>query len=236
LQRIRAGAWRASSLASRAVNFGVVCVLLGRTGMKARSMWPKEHGAWAQLAIPLVTALVAGRPTISALLFVVAACAAFFAHEPGAILLGARGTRARREEGRRARRWLASTTAIAALAGSCGYALAPVEARIFAFAALGVAAFAGLLLYERKERTRGGEIIAATALAGAAAPVGAASGLSPWIVLACWAVWSAQCVVSTFAVHALVRAHAPLKTLRATGYALAVMMTMSGASLAIGAR
>jgi len=198
-------------------------------------MWPKEHGAYAQLAIPLVTALVAGRPTIAAALFALAACAAFFAHEPGAILIGARGTRARREEGPRARRWLAGTASIAALSGLSALALAP-DARLLAFAALAVAAFAGLVLYERKERTVAGEIVAAVALSGAAAPVGAACGLSAPIVLVCWAVWTAQCVVSTFAVHALVRRHVSGKTLRATGYALAVMMTMSGASLAIGAR
>ena len=199
-------------------------------------MWPKEHGAWAQLAIPLATALVAGRPTIAAMLFAVAACAAFFAHEPGAILLGVRGTRARREQSARARRWLAGTSAVAALSGLFAFALASPAARLFAFGALGLAVFAGLLLYERKERTRGGEVVAASALAGAAAPVGAACGLPAWIVLACWAVWTAQCVVSTFAVHALVRRHVSGKTLRATGYALAVMMTTTGASLAIGAR
>ena len=204
--------------------------------MKQRSMWPKEHGAWAQLAIPLVTALVAGRPTIAAALFAVAGCAAFFAHEPGAILLGVRGTRARREESARARQWLASTSAITALFGLLAFALAPPDARLFAFAALALAVLAALLLYERKERTRGGEVVAASALAGAAAPVGSACGLPAWLVVTCWAVWTAQCVVSTFAVHALVRKHASGKTLRATGYALAVMMTMSGASLAIGAR
>jgi len=203
---------------------------------KPRSMWPKEHGAYAQLGIPLATALACGRPTIAALLFVVAACAAFLAHEPGAILLGARGTRARRENRRRAVHALGWSVAIAALAGLFALALAPPPARILAALAFVLAALAGLVLYERKERTRGGEIIAAVALAGAAAPVGSACGLPTWIVLTCWAVWTAQFVVSTFAVHALIDEHASLKSIRATGIALAITMTMSGASLAIGAR
>jgi hypothetical protein len=198
-------------------------------------MLPKEHGAWAQLSIPLATALLAGRPTTSGALFTVAACAAFFAHEPAAILLGVRGTRARRDDGRRARRWLAITSAVAALTGLFGLALASDTTELFAFAALGCAALAGFLLYERKERTRAGEIIAAVALAGAAAPVGSACGLPASIVLVCWAVWSAQCVVSTIAVHALVASRPSGRMLRATGYALAVVMTMSGVSLAIGA-
>lgn len=203
---------------------------------QVRSMWPKEHGAYAQLAIPLATALACGRPTIAALLFVIAACAAFVAHEPAAILLGARGTRARRENRARALHWLASSVAIAALTGLFAFALAPPDARLLAVAAFGLAAFAGLALYERKERTRGGEIVAAVALAGAAAPVGSACGLPIWIVLTCWAVWTAQFVVSTFAVHALIHTHASAKSIRAAGVALAVTMTMSGASLAIGAR
>ena len=203
---------------------------------KPRSMWPKEHGAYAQLAIPLVTAFACGRPTFAAALFAFAACAAFVAHEPGAILLGARGKRAWREDGPRARRWLAMTAAIAGLSGLFAFALAPEPARLLAVFAFGVAVLAGLLLYERKERTRSGEIVAAIALAGAAAPVGSASGLPTWIVLVCWCVWAAQFAVSTFAVHALIHARVSGKTLRATGYALAVVMTMSGASLAIGAR
>ena len=203
---------------------------------KLRSMWPKEHGAYAQLAVPLVTAFACGRPTLAAALFAFAACAAFVAHEAGAILLGARGKRARREDGPRARTWLLTAAGLAGASGLVAFALAPDPARLFAVFAFGVAALAGLLMYERKERTRGGEIVAATALAGAAAPVGSACGLPTWIVLVCWAVWTAQFTVSTFAVHALIHAHVSGKTLRATGYALAVVMTMSGASLAIGAR
>jgi hypothetical protein len=203
---------------------------------KARSMWPKEHGAYAQLVIPLATALVAGRPSLAAALFTVAAGAAFVAHEPGAILLGARGTRARREDGPRARRWLTGATVIAALAGLFAFSVAHDTTRFLAVTAFGLAAFAALVLYERKERTLGGEIVAASALAGAAAPVGSACGLPVWIVLTCWVVWTTQFVVSTFAVRALIRAHASAKSIRAAGIALAITMTMSGASLAIGAR
>jgi uncharacterized membrane protein YdjX (TVP38/TMEM64 family) len=45
-------------------------------------MWPKEHGAYGQLAFPLVTAFaVAGIPPAAALT-ALAAVAAFVAHEP----------------------------------------------------------------------------------------------------------------------------------------------------------
>jgi hypothetical protein len=188
---------------------------------KKRSLWPKEHGAYAQLAIPLLTALAAGRPTLASVAFVVAAASAFVAHEPAAVLLGIRGTRARREDGARARAWLAVSGGVAAVTGLAGLALAR-HALPFALAALMAASAAALLLYERKEKTRAGEIIAATALAGAAAPAGAASGLPTWAVLVCWAAWSAQFAVSTVAVHALVARGKPWPTVLVTALVVVV--------------
>ncbi len=243
---------------------------------KKRSLWPKEHGAYAQLAIPLLTALAAGRPTLAAVAFVVSAASAFVAHEPAAVLLGIRGTRARREDGARARTWLAVSGAVAVATGGAGLLRAKL-ALPFAIAALAAAGAAALLLSERKEKTAGGEIIAAAALAGAAAPAGAASGLSTWAILACWAAWSAQFAASTVAVHALIDQTKPWPTLvvtalvvvvaaffgwplalavaptcvvcatvalssltaksvRAIGVALAVALTLSAASLAVGVR
>lgn len=239
-------------------------------------MWPKEHGAYAELAFPLVTALACGRPTLASAMLVLASVAAFVAHEPAAVLFGVRGTRARREDGRRARAWLGLGALVAIPSGLAGLALAP-RAVPFAIAALALAGAAALLLYGRKERTRAGEIIAGAALAGAAAPVGAASGLSTWLVFACWGAWVAQSAVSTVAVHALVAkrgtwptllatalvlggasvvgwpvalavaptclvcaaialARLSVKSIRGIGYALAVAMVASAASLTASAR
>ena len=44
--------------------------------------WPREHGAYVQLLAPLLAALVAGRPTVAAGAWCVAAIAGFLAHEP----------------------------------------------------------------------------------------------------------------------------------------------------------
>ena len=249
---------------------------LRSAAMKKRSLWPKEHGAWAQLAFPMATALIAGKWTLATGVFVLAAVFAFFVHEPAAVLLGVRGTRARRENLTRARLWVASFGAAAVATGALGFVLAP-GARVAALAAIAFAGLTALLLYERKERTPAGEIVAATALAGAAAPVGAASGLSTFWILACWAVWAASSAMSTLAVHAIVLharawptlvvaagalavgvlvgryvalALAPMgvvcsaivlssisvKSIRSAGWALAVAMCLSAASLAVGAR
>ncbi|MBZ0235890.1 MAG: YwiC-like family protein, partial [Deltaproteobacteria bacterium] len=43
---------------------------------------PREHGAYAQLGVPLVVALAAGRPGLAAAAFALAAIALFFVHEP----------------------------------------------------------------------------------------------------------------------------------------------------------
>ena len=49
-------------------------------------MLPREHGAYGQLAFPLVTALVIAGVTLSGVLIAVAAIAGFLAHEPLLVL------------------------------------------------------------------------------------------------------------------------------------------------------
>ncbi len=170
---------------------------------RARSLWPKEHGAYAQLGLPLATALVAGRPTIASIAFAIAAVAAFIAHEPAAVLLGLRGTRARRESGMRAWKWLAVVSALAIAFGLAALAL-DARSHGYAFIAFTCATTAALFVYDRKEKTFAGEIIIGVALASAAMPVGAASGLSASAIGVCFVAWSAQLAVSTVAVRALV--------------------------------
>ena len=70
-------------------------------GARRRSLWPREHGAYAQLAAPLLTALVIVRPTVAAALLALAACIAFLANEPLLVVLGHRGKRMREQDGRR---------------------------------------------------------------------------------------------------------------------------------------
>src|SRR5262249_5958355 len=53
----------------------------GRSLM-TRSLWPREHGAYAQLGAPLATALARQVPTVPAALLAAAACCAFLANEP----------------------------------------------------------------------------------------------------------------------------------------------------------
>ncbi len=58
-----------------------------------RTLLPREHGAYVQLALPLVTALAMGRPGGAAVAFTGLAIAAFLLHQPILLL-------ATRQEGR----------------------------------------------------------------------------------------------------------------------------------------
>jgi peptidoglycan/LPS O-acetylase OafA/YrhL len=61
--------------------------------MSQRSLWPREHGAYFQLALPLLAACARRAPSVAMVLLALAAAAAFVAHEPLRVVLGHRGSR-----------------------------------------------------------------------------------------------------------------------------------------------
>ena len=65
---------------------------------RPRSLLPQEHGAWGQLAMPILSALALGAPSAAALLLTAATVLAFLAHEPWLVVLGHRGMRAKAED------------------------------------------------------------------------------------------------------------------------------------------
>ncbi len=157
---------------------------------RLRSLWPREHGAYGQLGLPLLTALLLGRPTVAALSLTVAFCAAFVAHESLLVVLGLRGGRAKREAGDRATRWLVVLGAVAALGGAVGVALggAGVGGSLGVSVALGAAL--GPFILRRKERTLGGELLAVGALSSTAVPVGLAAGAGVGAAVMAAGVWA----------------------------------------------
>ena len=207
-----------------------------------RSMLPHEHGAWGQLAMPLLTAFAIGRPTPAALALAAAVVLAFLAHEPAIVLLGQRGRRARDEDGTRARRWLLATGASAAIAGAAGLALAPPVARL-ALAVPGLlgVAILGLLLAGR-EKTVAGETAVAAALASSGAAVALAGGADPAHALAAAIAWTLGFVAATLAVQVILvrvrskgardpgRRHAALAALLVAG---AVALSRAGLPAAL---
>lgn len=169
----------------------------------APSLLPREHGAWGQLAFPLVSGLALGRLAPAALALAAAVVLAFLAHEPLLVVLGQRGHRTRGALGGRAARRLLATAAGALAAGAAGLALAPAPARLALVptALLGAAAVA--LALRRLERTTAGEIVIASALATAAAPIALAAGASPRSALSAAVAWVAAFTAATLSVRAI---------------------------------
>jgi hypothetical protein len=92
-------------------------------------MLPREHGAYSQMALPIVTALVIAGPTPAGVLLAVAVVCGFLAHEPLLLLLGGRGARARRATQTRATVWFTTTFGAMAFAGAAAYHLTPAAFR-----------------------------------------------------------------------------------------------------------
>lgn len=170
---------------------------------KPRSMLPHEHGAWGQLAMPLLTALAIGRPGAAPLLLTAAVVLAFVAHEPLLVVLGQRGRRAQSEDGRRARAWLAWLGAAALATGLAGIALAPEAARLALLLPAVLAAVVGWLVSRRLEKTVLGEITVASALASAGWAVALAGGATQEAALAALLAWILAFAAATLAVQVI---------------------------------
>jgi hypothetical protein len=172
-------------------------------GEGKRFLWPREHGAWSQMALPLATALLLGRPGAAAWLLALAAALAFLGHEPALVLLGTRGARARAESGALARRMLLPLGAGALAAGLAGLWLAPAAARLAALAPAALALATALLARRRLEMTTGGEVVAGAAMAAAGLPVALAGGASPRAALAASLAWTLSFALAALAVEAV---------------------------------
>jgi hypothetical protein len=196
-----------------------------------RSLMPREHGAYGQIGLPLAVALASGRPRIAAILLAIAAASAFFAHEPARVVLGHRGTKARRIDGPRALQRALALGAFALSAGIAGLVLSP-SARTAVLAVFPAIAIALGLAARNADRTTLGEIVASTALAGASVPVAASSGVSVSEALAAWLVWSFGFAMTTLGVR-MVTSKSPRE--RALLPGLVMLLAVAGvAAFALG--
>lgn len=165
-----------------------------------RWLLPREHGAYGQLAFPLVSALALGHLHGAAVALVGAAVALFIAHEPLIVLRGERGKRRLDAERARAQWQLAAWLVIGLGAAAVAFAMsAGTELwRAAAIPAVLGAVSAGFLL-RGEERTTAGEVLVAIALAAAALPVAVANGVSlhnAGLVALAWAAVSSLHVLA----------------------------------------
>jgi hypothetical protein len=167
-------------------------------------MLPKEHGAYGQLLFPMVTAFaVAGVSPVSGVA-AAAMTAGFLAHEPLLVWLGRRGSRAKREDGRRAMVFLLVEGAIA-LGGWLTAALAVPPGDRWAFVVPVVAAVALMLaVLAGREKSTTGELVAAAAFSLSALPLCVAAGAQPATGLAITTAFGLVFSASTLAVRAVI--------------------------------
>lgn len=165
----------------------------------AQSLWPREHGAYAQLGIALAAGFALA-PALRSLGQGVCTIVLFLASEPLLVLLGRRGEPA---PGLAGRAWgrLGCLAALAGLSGAGAWIGLPAArlGSLIPVAVLGLGLF-GLFL-ARRERTPGGEALAALTFAGAALPVAVAGGVAARSAVALALLLGAVFTLGTALVH-----------------------------------
>ena len=175
-----------------------------RGAANAMVLLPKEHGAYGQLTLPLITSLSAAGVSSTGLLLGAGAVATFLAHEPAAILIGLRGTRARREHGRAAMRRLAGCASLSVVAGVISLLTIEREVRWSIAVPLVPAVLLGIATIRGREKSWYGELAAALAFSGLAVPVSMAAGASLNVAAAIAVPFALLFITGTLAVRCVI--------------------------------
>jgi len=171
---------------------------------KSASLMPREHGAYAQIIFPLLTALVLGDLGPAPLLLVVSIVTVFLAHEPILVVIGGRGGRAQRETTMPARRRLGFLIAIGLPAGALGLWLASPAARLSALVPLVLGTLLVPFTLKRKEKTTVGELLVSFALPATSIPVAMAGGVESHAAFISAAVWAVVFALGTLTVRGII--------------------------------
>lgn len=164
-------------------------------------LWPKEHGAYAEVIFPLLTGLALGRPTFVAALLVAASLGAFLLHEPLLVMVGARGQRVRDAHGGAAGRQFRIIGAVTVLTGVVGMVLANDATRWALVPPAVLAHFVVPVVLLGREKTAIGETLVAATLSAMAVPVAIASDVA-WPTATIAAVlWFAVFLLGTLMVR-----------------------------------
>lgn len=203
--------------------------------MSAFSLLPREHGAYAQISFPLLTAFGLGATAPSSLLLAASILCMFLAHEPLLIWSGGRGGRAQRENGPAARRRLIALLAIGLPAGLAGLLLAPPVAQMTALLPVALGGALLPLIARRREKTALGELLVAFALSATMVPVATSGGVPPRLALGAAAVWAVVFSLGTLTVRGIIarakkRAEPGLEPLAAPALSVLVIVVAVAAA------
>jgi len=189
---------------------------------------PHEHGAYGEVLFPLASALVLGQTNQAVWGLTLAAIAGFLAHEGFVVLLGSRGSRARRESNAPARRSVIVFGALAVIGAVLAWpALTPDVARGFALAAtLSAAALA--VAWLGREHSLGGELLAALALTSWCVPVALAGAVPVNTAMTAWMIWCGVYALATVVVHSVIagaiqRSPLTARRLRTIGWSIVAL-------------
>lgn len=172
---------------------------------KPAAMKPKEHGAYAILAIPIVTSLLIAGVSVSGACIAMAAFAGFLAHEPLLILWGRRGLRAKRSTPSAMKR-LMLLLFLTLAGGTTALILGSPAVRWALLACALLAATSFALAIAGKHRTLGGQLWGIVGLSVACLPILLAGGLAATTSLEIWTTWMIGFTATTLAVRSVIAA------------------------------
>jgi hypothetical protein len=170
---------------------------------------PREHGAYGQLAMPVITSLVVCGLSAPAVLLALSVVAGFLAHEPLLILMGRRGVRLQRDLHRRATIWLVTTGAAAVLLGVSATWLMPEVIRWSIMLPAMPAGFLGGTIVAGREKSLPGEIAAGLAFSFVAYPVSLASSAPQSTAVTIAVVFAIVFVTGTLTVRGILASRHP---------------------------
>jgi len=164
---------------------------------------PKEHGAYAIVGVPLVTALIITGINVVALLTIIATVAGFLANEPLMVYWGQRGKRAQRIATSAGSRLL-TLLFVAVLAGAIAFWLGSSSVRLGLAACL-IFAVAGLVLSATGwQRTLTAQLTGIIGLTLPTTVVLLAGGLDDELALRLSSAWVLGRICTTIAVRSMV--------------------------------
>lgn len=177
-------------------------------------LYPKEHGAYAILGVPLVTALfIVGLTPVTALLSI-ATVAAFLTHEPLLLLAGVRGPRAR-AAAPQAGRILFGRLAMAIVCGAAAFWGVNSVARVGMMVCLVFAVGEIVASATGYSRTLAAQILAVAGLSLPSAVVLAAGGIDASTAGQFLLFWLFGRVATTVSVRSVIAQHKASRSRRA---------------------
>lgn len=182
-----------------------------RPGRKGVSLWPREHGIYAEVAFPMLTVFLLGGVSLAGVLFATCVVAAFLAHEGIMILGGRRGARVQREWAGRAKTHVFRLGILFGAAGIGGVLSLDPALRSNTLLALlpllPLGALLAPLVWRGEDKTPAGETLVALMLAFVAVPIALAGGLSWQAGTAIAAAWGLTFLLATASVHLVLLRH-----------------------------